>query len=256
MNDFNGKGFLGDQIIDVKNSIFTQYKGIFLLAQEVNEFIIHEVDKFKFYQHQEDIVIGTLFSKIITSYQAIIIILNHGLPNEACVLLRSLMESTFLIIASCKDENFYKDYIKSHHYQRMNLLKNTINSFSKDSNNQLLMDHEIDDIKKEYKESEKFKLNIRKIAKKAGLEDYYITNYWILSLSTHVSPISTEQYLTFIENDEYQFDISPKVDAGQVRFVISLAIDLLLRSLVELYQKYSIEQPDYLINLKERSFKI
>ena len=241
MDDFDINGFLGNQALSIKNGFADIYKDLFSFAQELNRFAISQVDYFPFQKYQKDLVIGSLFCKCITSYQSTILILSYGLPNEAEVLLRSLMESTFILHACCNEDEYYKDYLKSHDYQRSQLAKNVISnklsidltpSFSKD---------EIANAESNYSKLQKYRLNFREIAKKAGLEYYYLTQYCNLSLSTHSLPRSTEQYIFLDDKNEPYFDIIPKMNADNVKIVITLSSDLILKTLEKLYHYYGLK---------------
>lgn len=250
MHDFDADGFLGSEIESIRKEIISTYQIFFDYAIKLNRVVLSEKDRFPFAPIRRDVVIATLFCKIITSYQAVVLNLSYGLPNESSVLLRSMMESVFILIANCNDENYYDDYLNSHHYQRLQLLKKTLKDLPAIDPSPAFSNHEIENVNDELHQFEKYNLRIREVAKKAGLEDYYLTNYWILSLDAHVSPRSTEQYIQLhSDTGEHYFDIIPKVTNEQISFIIVLASDLMLKSLVALFTAYSIDVSEQLSNM-------
>ncbi len=241
MNDFDTNGFLGTQTFSIRNTFLEKYRKQFSFAEELNRFAISQVDFFPFQINLKDIIIGSLFCKCITSYQSTILILSYGLPNEAEVLLRSLMESTFILHACCNKEEYCKEYLKSHEAQRLKLAKNV-------TSNNLAIDlapsftaEEINDAKNKYKHLKKFELNFKEISKKAGLEYYYLTQYFNLSITTHSLPRSLEHYINLDKNDEPFFDIIPKLDDDIVKLLIMLSSDLMLKTLDKLHNYYKLE---------------
>ena len=254
MDDFNINGFLGNQALSIKYGFADKYTDLFSFAEELNRFAISQVDYFPFQKYKKDLVIGSLFCKCITSYQSTILILSYGLPNEAEVLLRSLMESTFILLACCNEDEYYKDYLKSHDYQRSQFAKNVIsNKLSIDLTTSFSKD-EIANAKSNYRKSQKYKLNFREIAKKAGLINYYFTQYCYLSLSTHNSPRSIEQYIFFDDKHELYFGITPKMNLDNVKTVIILSSDLILKTLEKIHHYFGPEFIGLEFNRSIRNF--
>lgn len=244
MSNFDINGFLGAQASSITNTFIERYKELFTFAEDLNRFSISltsQAGYFPFQKYQKDLVIGSLFCKCITSYQSVILILSYGLPNEAEVLLRSLMESTFILHACCNEEDYYKDYLKSHECQRLHLAKNILSNNISIDLSPSFSEKEITDVENKYKQLQKYKLNFREIARKAGLEYYYLTQYWNLSLSAHNSPRSTEHYIRLDENKEPFFSIIPKMDGDVVKIVVILSSDLILKTLEKLHNYYKLE---------------
>lgn len=246
MSDFDINGFLGAQASSIRNTFIERYKKLFTFAEDLNRFSISltsQAGYFPFQKYQKDLVIGSLFCKCITSYQSVILILSYGLPNESEVLLRSLMESTFILHACCNEEDYYKNYLKSHEYQRLHLAKNILSNNIPIDLTPSFSEKEITKAENECKQLQKYKLNFREIARKAGLERYYFTEYWSLSLSTHNSPHSTERYIRLNENKEPSFDITPNnnMNYDAVKTIIILSSDLILKTLEKLHIYYKLK---------------
>lgn len=244
MNDFDVNGFLGAQASSIRNTFIERYKELFAFAEDLNRFSISltsQAGYFPFQKCPKDLVVGSLFCKCITSYQSTILILSYGLPNEAEVLLRSLMESTFILHACCNEEDYYKDYLKSHEYQRLYLATNILSNDIPINLTPSFSEKEITGVENKYKQAQKYKLNFREIAKKAGLKHYYFTQYWNLSLSVHNSPRSIEHYIHLDENKKPSFKIIPKVDDDAVKTIIILSSDLILKILEKLHNYYELK---------------
>lgn len=240
MDDFDIDGFLGTQIISIREDFLEKYRYLFSFAEELNRFAISQVYFITFKKNTKDMIIGSLFCKCITSYQSTILILSYGLPNEAEVLLRSLMESTFILHACLNEDEYYKEYLKSHDFQRFEFAKKIISNKLAIDLTQSFTAEEINNAKNNYKKFQKYKLNFREISKKARLEYYYLTHYFTLSITTHNLPRSLEHYIYCDKSNELFFDIIPKLDDDIIKFIIMLSSDLLLKTLDKLNNYYKL----------------
>ncbi|MCX8125502.1 MAG: DUF5677 domain-containing protein [Spirochaetes bacterium] len=131
MNNFNIYGFPSDQMFVFRKQVIKKYKKYFTLAIKINQMILKNIESLKFLKTSKDAIIGSLFCKCITSFQTVILLLSFGLPNEAEVVLRSLLEATFILMACCNDDTYIEEYKKSHLYQRYDTLRKILNYLKK-----------------------------------------------------------------------------------------------------------------------------
>lgn len=249
MSDFNINGFLGSE--KIMHKIRSDYANLFNFSESLNQFLLLEKDKFLFDTSEKNIIIGLLLCKSITSYQTTILVLNYGLPKESEVLLRSLMETTFLILACCNVDDFYNEYRESHNYHRLRLARNIINNKISINISSYYSNEEIEGIKEAYKKAQELEIKICKIAKKANMEEYFLTQYWSLCQSAHVSPKSIEHYLNITDKNK-MFDITPKVTRDDVLPIVLLSSDLIFKILNKLYEYFKLEKPDRFCELHKK----
>ena len=123
-NDFDTDGYFGKQVADFRQELIEYFREFFDIAFELNRFVQKEKINFNFENNQQHAVIGSILCRIINSYQATILLITYNLLTEAEVVLRSLMEATFLITACCNNEIFYDKFLKTHNAHRLLLLRN------------------------------------------------------------------------------------------------------------------------------------
>lgn len=241
-HDFDDHGYLGNQIHESRKQVVAEYKTFFQLAEDLNDFF--QKQKYSFdstiSKEQRQEIIGSLFLRIINSYQAVIILLSYGgLWPDAAVVLRSLMEAVFNLLAMINDENFYKKYIENHNFEVRRFYKNNPN-FVKQHN--LVNYQEILNSKK----IERIALN--KIAEKAELADYYIKQYWSLSLDVHVGLKSIESFYNKKEELLELFHYDPEF----IKPMFFLSFDLMLKTFEKISGFYQKKLPGDFIILKNR----
>src|SRR5208282_937206 len=118
-NDFDENGYLGKQAEGWRNDTMNKFDRYFSFAYSVNQFINKHKFDFDLMVFPRDFVISSSFVRILTSFPASIILCSFGLFNEADVVLRSMMEATFILVACCKNNDFKQNYIKSFHAERL-----------------------------------------------------------------------------------------------------------------------------------------
>lgn len=136
----------------------------------------------------KELLLSTLLRRILTSFQASIIICERGLPLEAQVLLRTVLEVTFKIVAIANDEEVAQLFIgeglinKRKKYEKLRKLNSTD------------FQGELDEMSEAHKVlAEKIKtegireLTTFEFAKRAGLENFYHSAYSVLSDAVHSS---------------------------------------------------------------------
>ena len=112
--DFNEKGFLGTAIDEFSRSAQAQYVKFFELTRQINE-LAHAL-KFELQAHNRDhqeYLAATLFLRLLNGFQATVILGIKGLLFEGKVVLRSVIESLFILRLLCKEEGFALEYLGS-----------------------------------------------------------------------------------------------------------------------------------------------
>jgi Family of unknown function (DUF5677) len=137
----------------------------------------------------QQFLLAALMHKAMTAYQAIILLAERGMPSESQVVLRTLLEITFRIVAIAKNSEVGEAYIQQDETNRkkfINKLKLLEKSRPID-----IVDCELDSMLKTVSQGIKDKnikeLNTAWFAEKANLLDFYNSAYAVLSNSVHVN---------------------------------------------------------------------
>ena len=96
-NDFDENGYLGKQAESCRDETIKKYQKYFSFAHNTNRIVNEHKFDFNFKYNQRDIVISSSLSRILSSFQASILLCSNCLFNESEVVLRSMMEATFIL---------------------------------------------------------------------------------------------------------------------------------------------------------------
>ena len=220
----NEYGFLGKDIKQYEDNLLAKYKDVFDFYEEFNHFL-HKANFFGIELKNDDFQGGSIigiFTKSLTTFQAIYILFKHYFCNNAENLCRILFEE-MVNISYCslgKDET--RRYLS---LQTINKLK-LINTVNQKENKKYFTenDKEIFFKKKSYnewknelisylhslgvkeifdKEGDPVAINLEERIKKVNSKSimhYYLTFYRIVSVGIHSSPDILERYFIFDDN--------------------------------------------------------
>ena len=243
-NDFDENGYLGKQAESWRGETINKFPNYFSFAHNINCFVNKHKFDFGFKYNQRDIAISSSLSRILSSFQASILLCSYCLFNESEVVLRSMMEATFILVACCKKDDFYKSYIKSFHAERLRVARNinlgNISDFLKMS----ITEDYFNELKYKCEQDKIKSIKVLEIAQKAEMEYYFYGPYWFLSLAVHVSPKSAEKYFNIESNGDVYLALWQEPNQNMIKDIIILGSDLLLRSFKTLYEFYGKTQPD------------
>lgn len=147
------------------------------------------------------LILSSLLGRILTSFQASVIICERGMPLEAQIILRTILEITFKIGAIASDEKSMQRFIGEGLINKKGKYKKLKKLTSSDFQN------EIEDISKHHQELEKRielegikEFNTYEFSQKAGLENFYHSAYSILSDAVHSTINTLEKSLNLDDN--------------------------------------------------------
>jgi hypothetical protein len=181
-------GFLSEEInqwID-KNKI--ENKDIFDLIHQYNKFaqsIMFEIEAHD--NNAQELLIATLFVRSLSTFQASIILIERCLEFESKILIRSLMEIMFALVACSKDKKIADDYILNENIDRLKSIRRLKNNKSVikgllDIDDMLKMESKLES---EINESNVSRLSVEELSRKSGLHKNYLIVYDVLSKSVH-----------------------------------------------------------------------
>lgn len=261
----NDYGFLGKDIKQYENKLMIKYKEVFDFYEEFNDYL-HKmkcrinVEKNDF---QGGIMIG-LFSKSLTTFQAIYILFKHYLCNTAEELCRILFEEMVNIGYCSLGKDEARRYLS---LQAINKLK--INNIVNQKNNKKYFPENYREKFFKKKPYDKWKselvnylhsLGVNEIFDKNGkpkaisveerikkvnskvIMNLYLTFYRIVSTGVHSSPEILERYLILDENDLItEIRWGPKAENSEVTTLFA-AIHFMLIILEHLSNYFGIPE--------------
>lgn len=251
--DFNEKGFLGTAIDEFSKSVQIQHAKFFQLSHQINE--LAHATKFELQVHNRDpqeYLAATLFLRLLNGFAATVILGTKGLQFEAKVVLRSVIETLFILKPLCKEETFALEYLGSNKVQRLKWMN--IAHESQDLNFESLRQYAtpkvMEDLRKEIEQHGLKKLEVKPIARRADLHHIYNAQYRLLSEQVHCLPISLDPFM--VENQEGgldSFDWGPKHE--DLDFIIFTNIQMLFTAMVPVTKLFSLDKSGELKKIDE-----
>ena len=177
-------GFLSIEIQNTRIEIINNFKSFFDLAYELNKFCHEIIELLPDKKDQRKYVYTLLFIRIIHTYNALIILAEHGLITQSRILLRSIVEAWYIINAICQEDSFLKDYLNNGIYNINKILKGADEVGLHSMQNKSIIEL-YDDIKQEVKNKKINDIRIYSLAEKAKLLDNYKILYTDLSRDVH-----------------------------------------------------------------------
>jgi hypothetical protein len=209
MSDFDTIGFLSSDLDRLEDDIRSAYPDWYSLTMKVNTFCQRLQYDLEFRSDDANQVIAaTLFARAVTTYQAFIILSTRGMPHQASMILRCLIECVFLLVAISKNPDYSRKIADSdqHDYKRSRKnLKQFLERHNPDHQGIGIIQDQIKETSQKIDENNCKPLKIRLIARDAGLEDWYDTVYCSLCEPVHSSIRSLEELLKFNNNQKITY---------------------------------------------------
>lgn len=182
-------GFLSNEADDGRNLVLNSYREAFVLAKDLNRQSMSLFREYSLCMNNEvKIAIAALMTRIVETYQGVIIMLERGMTSQARMLVRSQLEALFQMAAMVRNPNLYGSYAAKHHRSTISALKaakrwkqeSLQGRLSKDKIDELIFENEtkLNGIKTN-------SLKIYQWAEKAGLSDFYDVFYVENSSAIH-----------------------------------------------------------------------
>ena len=256
--DIDEYGYLGKDIKQYKILLTKKFKEVFNFIEELNHFF--NKIKFEIDVKNDDLQGGTiigLFTKSLTTFQAIYILYRNYLCNNAENLCRILFEEMINIGYCSLGKDEAKRYLSLEAIDRLkklNKIKYGKNYFSEEERKKFFTKKSYNKRKSELIDHIE-KLNLKGLFNKKGkplaisieerikqinspaISNYYLTFYNIVSEGVHSSPNILNRYLIF---DEYglvkELRWGPKAENCEIH-VLFAAIHFMIIN-IEYIQKY------------------
>jgi hypothetical protein len=182
-------GFLSNEADEGRNLVINSYREAFVLSKDLNRQAMSLFREYNLCMNNEvKVAIAALMTRIVETYQGIILMLERGMTSQARMLVRSQLEALFQMTAMVRNPNLYHSYAAKHYRSTISALKSAKRwkqeslqgRLSKEKIDELILDNE--------KKLEGIKAGTLKIyewAEKAGLSDFYNVLYIENSSAIH-----------------------------------------------------------------------
>lgn len=205
-------GFLSNESEEGRNLVLSSYQDAFSLAKDSNR---HAMRLFREYSlcvnNEVKIAIAALMTRIIETYQGVIILLERGMTSQAKMLVRSQLDALFQMAAMVKNPNLYDSYAVKHYRSTISALK-AAKRWKQKSLQGRLSKEKIDELilinETKIKEINTNSLNIYQWAEKAGLSDFYNMFYVENSSAIHSDMWSLDDHVSGSEHG-WQVNFGP-----------------------------------------------
>jgi hypothetical protein len=239
------QGFLDDEILSVVDKNRNDNSAAYALCVEVNQ--LANTILYLMKVHVEDVqelLVACLFARSVSTYQGSILMIERGMVAEARILIRSLVEIMFRLVAICRDETLAQSYILEDQRQRKKFISKfrTLKERSFEVDQSLLDELEAE-IQRQIKEHNIGELKTEFFAKKAGMEDYYKTVYAIFSGTVHTYSRDLAEYLVPDETGK-PISLGCGPDSRCLNELFLTAADVMIMILDNLSGFFSLERRD------------
>jgi hypothetical protein len=182
--------FLDDSIEEYVAHVRASHAPTFDIALRLNELANRSLFCATVSPHNDrQVVLATLLRRILTAYQAVIILVERGLEQEAQVMLRTVLEITFKISAIAKNDGVAENFIKENLIHRRKSIEKykKLTSETSKTVDMVALEREYEKIKAKIHETNAKEVKTWEYAKLAGLTDFYLSAYSMLSDAVHSS---------------------------------------------------------------------
>ena len=205
MAPYQSHGFIGQEIVAWTEANKQAQRELFEEAKKLNADCYRVLAEVKIGNGSlRQTVISCLFPRCMELFQATYILAAHGMSPSANIMLRSLMETMFVLCATAKDDGALHAYVLNDELERRRIANKMLSEKGGTFVDVPLT--AIREIKSELeKEIEALKIekySVERFAEKAGLHDWYLTAYAVTSRAVHATIRDMEQYLVIDEKND------------------------------------------------------
>ena len=203
--EFDTNGFLTNRRCALEAGINKAHAALFERTRQINRDcheLLYAADiRSRDVQH---LLVAPLFARALEHYQAALILLGMALIAPAKVVLRATLESVFTTRAVAADEKALRAFINADLLQRLKMMnKAKQHDYTNlEELREAITPELIESLKEQIETSGAKPLKVEDKSKLAGMHDWYITTYTLLSNATHTNVRELEPYLSLDEAGE------------------------------------------------------
>lgn len=204
------EGFLSEEINGFRDSLKEKYSDSIQICRRINVFSQKLLFELEIHTKLlNELIIGAAYKRLLSSYQASIILAENGMTNEMKVVSRIMLEQVSLIVAISKSKDIAERFLKNDEILRRKLLTkySNLNHNPDKEKNITAVKKTLEEINETIAKENIIELKPWQMAKEAGLSDHYNTYYAMLSMVVH--PTAREY-----ENDYFINESNVSVNFG------------------------------------------
>ncbi len=145
----------------------------------------------------QHVLLAALLQRGLTAFQAAVLLLERGLPEEGQVALRTLLEVTFKTVAVAKNKDAADAFVREDEAHRRKFINKykLLSPGAQDSQVRSELDAILVDCQARIQENGARELGTYWFAEKAGMLDFYNSAYAVLSSTAHANVRTLEKAL-------------------------------------------------------------
>ncbi|MFC2035832.1 DUF5677 domain-containing protein [Chloroflexota bacterium] len=203
MSEFNEEGFLSSTIDRWSKECRSRYHDWFTICENLNRYCVQLLPQLPHKNRQEHLVVA-LFIRLLSLFESTIILAERCMVNETKVQQRAMLEVLFTLRAISIDETVAERYYDNNILGKLN----TLRRYKRYGSGALLKGLDLDKRIEELDEIKRQKgivpLTFKGLADKAGLSEFYVSAYSILSWTAHSNVIDIAQYIIGKSDEEIE----------------------------------------------------
>ena len=254
MEEANYDGFLGSEMESWIKKYRKENKELFSFCYELNQVAHKTLSKLIIHNKDgQEILSSAMFTRILSQYQSVIVLVERGMINEAKIILRTMLDGLFILVAMTKDRKYMNYYINDDIEKR----KGSLNQFSKNPGDHFselkeqLPEEEIAKLLQELSEEKASKelegvkytsrISTKKWAEFAELEHLYYKVYSLLNSAVHGLSRELEQYAEIDDDGEIVgMNSGPCIEG--IGIALTTASDFLIIVLMNIHDFFELDK--------------
>ncbi len=203
MSTFTDEGYLSTSMDEWSRECFGRYSEWFALCKEFNRYCVQLLPKLKHKNRQEHLAVALSF-RLLSLFESSIILTERCMVNETKTKLRAMMEALFILRAITIDETMAERYYDNNILEKLKTLRRYKRYGSEALLKGLDLDKRIEELDGIKRQKRIVGLTTETLAQKAGLSDFYVSAYPVLSWTVHSNVIDIGQYISGKSDEEIE----------------------------------------------------
>lgn len=192
------EGFVADEISDVVAVVRQRYAAHLVEVRALNQLLTRSQYEFKVHpQSAQELTCAALFVRSLAHCQATLILLERGMMPSARAMIRCALEGLFNLGACAADSTIALSFVDADQVdrkRRAKYLAQVQDPTARARLDRAELEEMLRQIQLKIDEVELHELRTRDMARRAGLEDIYLTAYAMLSGAVHSTVGDIDQH--------------------------------------------------------------
>lgn len=201
--------YLGPHPADLIAQVRSRAPGRFALAEDVAQFCGELLERIE--PNTDDgqqVLSAVLFARTLTTFEAVLLVVERGMHTEGMVLRRAMLEALFVLGAIWQQPLLVSTYVQNDQHRRRDVyvnLRKTSSDYRKTAG-AWISDEELDRNIRELAQATKGirYLSVEQFSQAAKLHDLYLTDYSLLSEAAHHVARDLERHVVVGVDDKIQ----------------------------------------------------